>query len=126
MPLISGRVGHEGGLWIHPEFRKQGLSVILPHLNRAFCLREWDVDWQTGIVHRGIAERGLARYAYGFPHLVQCSTGYLPVTGKVDPLYLVYLSKAELLAGIDLDAVAQLLPNRNREPMHATLGVLKG
>jgi hypothetical protein len=126
VPLISGRVGHEGGLWVHPECRKQGLSVILPHLNRALCLREWDVDWQTGIVHRGIAEHGLARHAYGFPRVVQCSTGYLPVTRKVDPLYLVYLSKAELIAGIDLDAVAQLLPNRDRQPMHATIGVLKG
>jgi hypothetical protein len=126
VPLISGRVGHEGGLWVHPEFRKQGLSVILPHLNRALCLRGWDVDWQTGIVHRGIAEHGLARHAYGFPRLVQCSTGYFPVTQKVDPLYLVYLSKAELLAGIDLDAVSQLLPNSDRQPMHATIGVLKG
>lgn len=126
LPLIAGYVGHEGGLWVHPEFRKQGLSVILPHLNRALCLRAWDVDWQTGIVHRGIAEHGLARTAYGFPRLVQCTRGFFPVTGKIDPLYLVYLSRAELIAGIDPDAVAQLLPNGDRQPINTAARVLEG
>ena len=35
IPVIGGRVGYEGGLWVHPRHRGRGLSVILPHLNRA-------------------------------------------------------------------------------------------
>jgi hypothetical protein len=108
IPLICGRVGYEGGLWVHPRHRGHGLSVILPHLNRALCHRQWSVEWQTGLVHRSLAESDLTRRAYGFPRIVQCSAGYFPVTRKVDPLYLVYLSEAELLRGLDVDTVTRL------------------
>jgi hypothetical protein len=118
IPAIGGRVGYEGGLWVHPRHRRRGLSAILPHLNRALCLTQWNVNWQTGLVHRSIAEHGLARRAYGFSNLVQCSNGFFPVTQKVDPLYLVYLSETELLAGIDPDTVAGLLPDRNRQTIN--------
>jgi hypothetical protein len=63
MPAIAGHVGHEGGLWVHPEHRKRGLSVILPHLIRALCVRQWDVDWQTGVTRRAIGECGIAKWA---------------------------------------------------------------
>jgi hypothetical protein len=108
IPLIGGRVGYEGGLWVHSRHRGRGLSVILPHLNRALCHRQWTVEWQTGLVHRSLAESGLTKRAYGFPRIVQCSAGYFPVTRKVDPLYLVYLSEAELLRGLDVDTVTRL------------------
>jgi hypothetical protein len=108
IPVIGGRVGYEGGLWVHPRHRGRGLSVILPHLNRALCHRQWSVDWQTGLVHRSLAESGLTGRAYGFPRIVQCSAGYFSVTRKVDPLYLVYMSEAELLRGLDVDTVTRL------------------
>jgi GNAT superfamily N-acetyltransferase len=125
-PAIRGSVGHEGGLWVDPEHRKRGFSVILPHLVRAFCHREWHVDWQTGATMRGIGESGIAVWAYGAPHLVPCYEGYFPVTGHADRLFLVYMSEAELVAGLDLGRVARLLPDRHREMGHAAVRVQKG
>lgn len=119
VPFIRGRVGHEGGLWVHPAHRKKGLSTILPHLNRALCLREWNIGWQTGITMRGIGESGLAERAYGFPHVVRCFEGFLPVTGRSERLYMTYMDRAELMAGIEIDAVARLLPDRHEQPAHA-------
>ncbi len=123
MPAISGRIGHEGGLWVDPRFRKRGLSVILPHLNRALCFRQWSVEWQTGITLRGIGESGLAERAYGFPHVVPCFEGYLPVTGKPERLYLTYMTDKELITGLRCEAVARLLPDHHGQPIHAALRV---
>ena len=119
LPPISGRVGHEGGLWVDQQFRKRGLSVILPHLNRALCFREWSVEWQTGITMRGIGESGLAERAYGFPHVVPCFEGYLPVTGKTERLYMTYMTDLELIAGLRCETVARLLPDHHSQPIHA-------
>jgi len=123
VPAISGRVGHEGGLWVDPQFRKRGLSVILPHLNRALCFQEWSVEWQTGITLRGIGESGLAERAYGFPHVVPCFEGYLPVTGKPERLYLTYMTDKELITGLRCEAVTRLLPDHHGQPIHAALRV---
>lgn len=118
MPLIAGRIGHEGGLWVHPEHRKRGLSVILPHLNRALCQREWDIDWQTGLTRQAIGQSGIATWAYGFPHVEPCFEGYFPPTRSRERLYLVYLDREELIAGLDCDTVARLLPDRHEQARH--------
>jgi hypothetical protein len=119
-PAICGKVGHEGGLWVHPGHRNLGLSVILPHLTRALSLRQWNVDWQTGAAMRGIGESGLPKRAYGMPHVVACFEGFFVVTQRPDRLYLAYMSQKELLAGLDLDTVAGLLANGHRKMSHAT------
>lgn len=126
VPLISGRVGHEGGLWVHPEHRKRGLSVIVPHLLRALCFRAWNVDWQTGSTTRGIGESGIAKWAYGMQHLEPCFDGYFPVTGRPERLFLVYTSQEELIAGLDLDIVAGLLADRHQQPFNGALRVKEG
>jgi hypothetical protein len=125
-PHISGRVGHEGGLWVHPEHRKRGLSAVLPHLNRALCLREWEIEWQTGVTMRGIGESGLAERVYGFPHVVPCFEGYLPLTGRLERLYMTYMSRHELVAGLETDTVARLLPDGHQQMAYAPLLAQKG
>lgn len=126
VPLISGRVGHEGGLWIHPEHRKRGLSVILPHLIRALCYRQWQIDWQTGSTTRGIGECGIATWAYGMPHVEPCFEGYFPLTQRRDRLFVAYMNQDELVTGLDLDTVARLLPDRHQQPLYGTMRVQKG
>jgi hypothetical protein len=123
MPAICGRVGHEGGLWIHPDHRKRGLSVILPHLNRALCLREWNIDWQTGMTLRDIGESHLAQRAYGFPHVTPCFEGRTPLKPYPERLFIVYMNREELIAGLDLHAVTRLLPDRDQEAVHAALRI---
>lgn len=124
-PTIRGNVGHEGGLWVHPDHRKRGLSVILPHLTRALAFRQWDVDWQTGLTMRGVGESGIASWAYGFPHVVQCVEGWSPLTRAIDRLFITYMDRDELVSGLDLDTVAGLLPDRHQQAVHATSRVQK-
>jgi hypothetical protein len=126
MPTIRGNVGHEGGLWVHPDHRKLGLSVILPHLTRALAYRQWNLDWQTGATMRGIGASGLATRAYGMPHVVPCYEGHFPVTGQPDRLYIVYMSRDELVAGLDLQRVAALLANGHAQTRHPVALVKEG
>lgn len=126
MPVLDGRIGHEGGLWVHPDHRKRGLSVILPHLNRALCFREWSIDWQTGATSHGIAKSRLPERAYGFPHVVPCFEGYFPVLRRLERLYITYMSRGELVAGLDLEAIARLLPDGDRQMGHPAVLAQKG
>jgi GNAT superfamily N-acetyltransferase len=126
MPAIAGHVGHEGGLWVHPEHRKRGLSVILPHLARALSARQWNVDWQTGVTRQAIGECGIAIWAYGMRHVEPCFDGYFPLTQSRERLYLAYVDREELIAGLDLDAVAGLLPDRHEQSRYPRALVQKG
>jgi hypothetical protein len=126
VPLICGRVGHEGGLWVHPKHRKRGLSVILPHLVRALCAREWDVDWQTAVTRQGVGECGIVNWAYGVPHLRRFFEGISPMTDTHDRLYMAYMDRRELMAGLRLDAATRLLPDRHQQPGDAALLVQEG
>src|SRR6185437_6265402 len=101
MPLIAGRVGHEGGLWVHPEQRKRGLSVILPHLIRA------------------IGECSIAKWAYGMPHQEPLFDGHFPITGATERLFIAYMSRQELVAGLDTATVAERLPDIEEQPTYA-------
>ena len=125
-PGIFGLVGHEGGLWVHPAHRKRGLSVILPHLIRAFCWRQWNIDWQTGLALREIGECGIAKWAYGMSHVVPCFEGISPLRPTYDRLFMVYMSRRELLAGLTPDAVARLLADRHGKTGHPTALVQEG
>ncbi|HUC68349.1 MAG TPA: hypothetical protein VMA53_23230 [Stellaceae bacterium] len=125
-PVIHGRVGHEGGLWVHPQHRRRGLSAVLPHLTRAICTREWEIDWQTGIARQGIGECGIATWAYGMPHVERCFDGYFPPTRSRERFYLVYMDRAELLGGLEPETVAALLADRHQQPRHARALVMEG
>jgi len=126
MPLISGRVGHEGGLWVHPEHRKRGLSVVLPHLIRALSMRQWSIDWQTGVTRRAIGECGIAKWAYGMPHQEPLFEGYFPITGANDRLFIAYMSRDELLHGLDAAKVTERLPVTQEQPSYAGAVARKG
>ena len=127
MPPIAGHVGHEGGLWVHPQHRKRGLSVILPHLARALSVREWDIDWQTGVTRQGIGECGHRQLGLRHaPHVEPCFDGYFPLTQSRERLYLAYVDREELIAGLDLDTVAGLLPDRHEQTRHPRALIKEG
>jgi hypothetical protein len=126
MPRICGKVAHEGGLWVHPEHRKRGLSTILPHLVRALCLREWDIDWLTGATVRRIGESGIVSWAYGMRHVKPCFEGWFPVTRTRERLFVAYMDRDELVGGLDLDAVTGLLSNSDKQAFDPVPRVQEG
>jgi len=120
-PRLSGRVGHEGGMWIHPEHRRIGMSVILPHLVRAIAFDRWALDWQTGIGIDAVGTSGLLETAYGMSHVQLCYVGPspvpikkgsedVPIEGPPIRLYSAHLNRNEILHGLAIGAIRARLP----------------
>jgi hypothetical protein len=118
VPLIAGRVGHEGGLWVHPAHRKRGLSFLIPRLVRAISLGRFAVEWQCGVNFEDLTKSGLPVTAYGFPHCVPCIDGFFPPTGRNERMHMVYMSRLELLA-IQRETIVRLRSDRHDQPVDA-------
>jgi GNAT superfamily N-acetyltransferase len=118
VPFIAGRVGHEGGLWVHPAHRKCGLSFLIPRLVRAICLGRFAVEWQCGVNFDDLTRSGLPTSTYGFPHCVPCIDGFFPPTGRHERMHMVYMSRAELLA-IQRETIIRLRADRYEQPVDA-------
>jgi len=119
MPVISGRVGHHGGLWIHPDWRKHGLSGYLTKLMRCASLRQFEVDWHCGSVFAVIAEKGLPtapETGYGYPHMALAIDGWFPVTDRDERVYLPWISRPEMLDQLGRE-VERLVQHRDQEAL---------
>jgi hypothetical protein len=105
VPFIEGRVGHHGGLWVHPGHRKRGLSYVLPRLTRALSLSTWDVAWHAGMVFGDLGDSGLPKWGYGYTDMALCIDGYFPVTDRDERVYMTYIDRPAMLqqARRDLD-----------------------
>jgi hypothetical protein len=117
LPRIAGRVGHHGGLWIHPDFRKHGLSGFMTRLARCGSLRRWNVDWHCGLVVGTIAEKGLATTpvtGYGYPHMALVVDGRQPITDHHERLFVPWISRAEILSQL-ADETARLIGHGNQQ-----------
>lgn len=97
---MAGTIGHSGSLWVDKAYRGNGLSVFLPYLSRSLCLRNFSTDFHTGFVFQGLGTSKVPRDYYGYPHVDLCLTEYCPPSvkpGKMEPLYLCWISQAEAI-----------------------------
>ena len=106
---FSGRIGCAGGLWVHPRARKQGLSWLLPRLVRSYSVQFWGVDRHCAVVVESTRSSGLVEQAYGFQDVHLLTTGYFPPAEKPVTVYVIHISRDEILEqfSVDLEAIAQ-------------------
>jgi hypothetical protein len=63
---LRGRIGHAGGLWIDPAYRKKNISGLIDHLGRGLLLKNFWFDYITGIISPELAATGIATKQYGW------------------------------------------------------------
>jgi hypothetical protein len=63
--LISGVVMSSGAAWVRPDYRRRGLSQLLPRIAKAYAVSRWPIDWTFGFVTRILVEKGVASSSYG-------------------------------------------------------------
>jgi hypothetical protein len=95
---IAGVVAHAGGLWVKPDYRKKGLSLFMPFLSRALCLRNYSPDFFTCIVLETMARSPLPKQGYGYCHVEPFVTGWIPPVARNDKIFLCYMTAAETIA----------------------------
>ena len=62
---IGGRTTYSGGGWNHPDFRRRGLSSILPRISRCLALTRWDTAYTVSLVEPILTTKGVpGRYGY--------------------------------------------------------------
>jgi hypothetical protein len=98
---LAGRVGHSGGLWIDPAFRKKNVSGYLDHLSRGLLLKNYWFDHITAVIFEKLAAKGIATRQYGWPRV----TGYfefdLLLGGELFPIVFCDMSRAEVLQRVE-------------------------
>lgn len=111
MPTIRGRVGHGGAAVVRPpwrgnDFSGRRLTWYLTRIPRAIALRDWDVDWYTGLVDRDMAENGVQRRVYGYTSTTLFSTGLFEPLGRAYDIFCNAISRAEMFDQLAADTSA--------------------
>lgn len=64
---ICGRVMFSGSVWVRPDYRRHGLTKIIPRLTRSYAMTRWNTPVFWGVVEHDLDEIGVTR-AYGSWH----------------------------------------------------------
>lgn len=75
---IFGRTGYSGAVWVRPDYRRHGLTKVIPRLTRTVLFTRWNppVFWAT--IAPNLDAVGVTR-AYGSWHVEQSITAHMPL-----------------------------------------------
>jgi GNAT superfamily N-acetyltransferase len=65
---LCGRVMFSGAVWVRPDYRRHGLTKIIPRLTRSYALAQWNTPVFWAYIDHDLEEIGVAR-AYGSWHV---------------------------------------------------------
>ena len=96
---ICGRVMFSGSVWVRPDYRRHGLTKIVPRLTRSYALTQWNTPVFWGVVEHDLDEIGVTR-AYGSWHAEdRIATHMASWRGDLDFLFLT-MGQATLIRDI--------------------------
>ncbi|MEZ5773504.1 MAG: hypothetical protein R3D33_01980 [Hyphomicrobiaceae bacterium] len=93
---IRGRFLYSGALWVHPEYRKLGLSALLPRISRVYALGTRNTQYTVTFVSDSIKQsklmaqygypgsEGVYKIFYGGRHTYTGSLSYLTTSQMLD------------------------------------------
>jgi len=97
LPGPSGRISQSGGLWVHPSYRGEGLSWIVPRIVSARSARRWSVDYHTGVVFGALHRKEIPAKNYGVSRSTLCFDGYFPPAKKTAAVFCVETSRDAII-----------------------------
>jgi hypothetical protein len=103
VPLLSGRVGYGGGLWVHPNYRGQSLSGVLARVMRNLSIRHFNINWNVSFIADTPSRTRMALEGYGMAHRTPLLKGIFPLYGKDRDMQMFYMSKDEMLSQIAME-----------------------
>jgi hypothetical protein len=93
---ICGRVTFAGAMWVRPDFRRLGLTKIVPRLTRAVALAQWNTPIFWATIEHKLEKMGVAR-AYGSWHIEDGIVEHIPSWRGSLPLLFMSMGQATLL-----------------------------
>jgi hypothetical protein len=65
---FDGRIVYSGAVWYRPDYRRQGLTSILPRLTKAYAFTKWYTDITLSFMIDDVVHHGTAARA-GYQHV---------------------------------------------------------
>jgi hypothetical protein len=99
---LAGRIGHTGGLYIEPTYRKKNLSGLLDHLGRGLMLRNFWFDHVTAVITKDLARTGITLKQYGWSEIDGRVRFDFFSGGPLTTIGLCQMSRADFVARMNL------------------------
>lgn len=100
--VVRGRTMYGGAIWVHPEWRRFGLTRIIVRICSAYAHTRWNTAFTWGFMDPRLQEMGLAR-AYGPYHTSDRITASLAYAPGPKQRLLLWMTTDMMLA--DLTAI---------------------
>lgn len=97
---IKSKIVFSGSGWVHPDYRRRHMMLILPRISRALALTQWDIGHTISLVSMKLVENGVAT-AYGYRNI---EPGIEWLNSSVSASYhgaLVWMERREQLADMN-------------------------
>ena len=96
---IFGRTGYSGAVWVRPDYRRHGLTKIIPRLTRSVLFARWNtpVFWAT--IAPNLDAVGVTR-AYGSWHVEDGVTAHMPLWQGDCKVLFLSMGQATLIRDI--------------------------
>lgn len=96
---LCGRVMFSGAVWVRPDFRRHGLTKIVPRLTRCVALALWNTPVFWAYIDHDLAEIGVAR-AYGSWHVEERISTRMPSWRGDHDILFMSMGQATLIRDI--------------------------
>ncbi|HWG80659.1 MAG TPA: hypothetical protein VN681_12835 [Stellaceae bacterium] len=96
---LCGRVMFSGAVWVRPDYRRHGLTKIVPRLTRSCALALWNTPVFWAYIDHDLDEIGVSR-AYGSWHVEDCISTHMPSWRGDHDILFMSMGQATLIRDI--------------------------
>lgn len=116
---VRGPAMYGGAVWVRPEWRRHGLTKIIPRISRAYAYTRWGTAFTWGFVEPKMHDFGLSR-AYGPYHATDRIVMRLAFRKGNTPAVLLWMT-----SGTMLDDIERLVDQANESSRLSEMAMTK-
>jgi hypothetical protein len=96
---LCGRIMFSGAVWVRPDYRRNGLTKIIPRLTRSYALAQWNTPVFWAYIDHDLEKIGVAR-AYGSWHVEDRIITHMPSWRGDHDILFMSMGQATLIRDI--------------------------
>lgn len=117
---IRGRTVYGGALWVRPDYRRRGLTTIMPRISRAYAFTRWDNDFHWSFVEPKTHTFGVP-HASGPFHVEETMPVMLRLQFRgLFPSFVMWMSTEEMLDDVEGFVLQPTFESSRRMEMPST------
>jgi hypothetical protein len=109
-----GRIMFSGAVWVRPDYRRHGVTKIVPRLTRSYALARWNTPVFWAYIDHDLDEIGVTR-AYGSWHVEDGIMSHMPSWRGDHRILFLSMGQTSLIRDI-AGSVARVSQRRSASP----------